>query len=141
MKKIVLFIILNTFVLAMPLKDGKYSVRTEKSFWFWYPYTSVIIRNGEIVEAYHDRIKLDGRKASENDKYNSSMMRSSKTNPKIYSKAIPEEFFNKNKDLNKMDNIAGATDSVQNFKSQIKFLIHKAETEGPGNYIMSENQL
>ncbi|SJZ36940.1 Major membrane immunogen, membrane-anchored lipoprotein [Cetobacterium ceti] len=142
MKKILLCsLLLSSIALGAQLKDGKYTVRTDKSIWFWYPYTAMVVKNGEIVSTYHDRIKLDGRKASEDESYNKNMYKKVKINPEMYSKLIPEDFFKNGKDLNKMDGISGATDSLNHFKSQMKFLIEKSETEGPGNYIMKKSEL
>lgn len=142
MKKVLLLTtILSSSIFATTLKDGFYTCRSEKSMWSWYPYTTMTVKDGEITSVYHDRIKADGSKASNDEKYCERMLSSSKSSPKLYSEEIPKNFFKANKDLNAMDTVAGATDSVLEFKKELQFLIEKAETVGPGNYVIENSKL
>ncbi|MGL4403003.1 MAG: hypothetical protein ACRCTS_04700 [Fusobacteriaceae bacterium] len=141
MKKLLALLLLFSTVAHAQLKDGKYTCVTDKTIWFWYPYTEMTVQNGEVVSASHDRIKKDGQKASLDEGYNKSMMKKTGVNPEIYSKTIPENYFKAGKDLEKMDGLAGATDSVNHFKKQMILLLEKAETVGPGDYIIEKSQL
>ncbi|MGL6115903.1 MAG: hypothetical protein ACRC1R_12895 [Cetobacterium sp.] len=140
-KIFILTILLATFTNAQNLKDGFYSVRTDKTYFFYYPTTTMTVKNGEIVAVTHDRTQLDGKKASEDEDYNKNMLENRGVNAEIYSKKLVEEYFAANKNLDKVENIAGATDSSRHFKSQMRFLIEKAQTKGPGNYIMKNYDL
>ncbi|MGL4969903.1 MAG: hypothetical protein ACRC5B_07115, partial [Fusobacteriaceae bacterium] len=140
-KKLLTLFILISSIANANLKDGKYTCTSDKTIWFWYPYTEMTVENGEVVSASHDRIKKDGRKASLDEGYNKSMLKKNGVNPEIYSKVIPENYFKAEKDLEKMDGLAGATDSVKHFKKQMSLLLEKAETVGPGDYIIEKSQL
>ncbi|MGL4671006.1 MAG: hypothetical protein ACRC6J_05745 [Cetobacterium sp.] len=141
MKKIFILMLMISSIANAGLKDGKYTSRTDKTIWFWYPYTEMIVKNGEVISVYHDRIKNDGSKASEDESYNKNMAKKQNVNPALYSKLIPENYFKAGKNLQKMDEIAGATDSVNHFKKQMQMLLQKAETEGPGDYIIKKSEL
>ena len=141
MKKLFTLLILMSSVVSAQLKDGKYTCTTDKTIWFWYPYTEMTVEKGEVVSAVHDRIKKDGQKASLDEWYNKNMLKKNNVNPEIYSKQIPENYFKSGKDLEKMDGLVGATDSVNHFKKQMKLLLEKAETVGPGDYVIEKSQL
>ncbi len=142
MKKILMiFAITCSIAIGAELKDGDYSVRTDKTFWFWYPRTEIVVKDGEVIEAYHDRVKKDGRLASEDDWYNKKMLKKNGTNPARYSKEIPENYFKANRDLEKIDNVAGATESVHHFKKQMEFLLEKAEKGETGEFTMPKKDL
>ncbi|MGL5051495.1 MAG: hypothetical protein ACRC0V_08395 [Fusobacteriaceae bacterium] len=141
MKKLLTLFILISSIVSAQLKDGKYTCITDKTIWFWYPYTEMIIENGEVVSASHDRIKKNGEKASLDEGYNKSMLKKANVNPEIYSKKIPENYFKAGKNIDKMDGLAGATDSVTHFKKQMSLMLEKAETVGPGNYVIKKSDL
>ncbi|MGL5053676.1 MAG: hypothetical protein ACRC5W_08845 [Cetobacterium sp.] len=141
MKKIFVLMLVLSSLANAELKDGRYTSKTDKTIWFWYPYTEMTVKNGEIISVYHDRVKNDGSKASEDESYNKSMGKKQNVNPALYSKLIPENYFKAGKNLETMDLVAGATDSVNHFKKQMKMLIQKAETEGPGDYIIKKSEL
>lgn len=142
MKKSLLFLFILVSTLASAnLKDGKYTCVSDKTIWFWYPYTEMTVEKGQVVSVSHDRIKKEGQKASQDNDYNKSMMKKNGVNPAIYSQKIPENYFKAGKSLEKMDGIAGATDSVNHFKKQMTLLLEKAATEGPGNYVIPKSQL
>ncbi len=140
MKKLFIFAfaIMSISAFGDNLKDGKYSVKTDKAMWSWYPYTEFTVENGEIIDVKHNRVKDDGSLASDDKSFNKMMHDKSKSSPKEYSKLIPENFFKAGKDIDKIDNVAGATDSVNQFKKQYKFLINKGK---PGNYTMKVSDL
>lgn len=132
-----MFLVISSFSFGK-LQDGKYSVRTDRSIWFWYPYTEVTVKDGVVTSVAHDRVKTDGRLASQDDSYNNRMFKKTKMSPELYSKLIPENYFKAKGDLDKMDAIAGATDSLSHFKKQYEFLMKQ---EKPGNYIMKKSDL
>lgn len=142
MKKLLItFAIISAVAAGAELKDGKYSVQTDKSIWFWYPKTEILVEDGQVVEATHDRIKKDGRLASQDDWYNKKMLKKTGSNPERYSREIPENYFKAEKDLEKMDSVAGATESVHHFKKQMNFLLEKAEAGETGEFTMSKKEL
>ncbi len=140
MKKlfILAFVILSATSFGSKLEDGKYTVRTDKTIWFWYPYTEFTVKDGEIIDVKHDRVKKDGRLASNDDSYNNRMYKKNNMSPKQYSQMIPANFFKAGKNIDNIDNVAGATDSVNHFKKQYKFLMEQGK---PGNYIMKKSDL
>ena len=100
----------------------------------------MVVKDGKIVEVQHDRYRKT-ELASENNGYNKNMKKKTGTDPKEYSKKLPENFFAAKGDLEKMDGIAGATDSSQHFKIMMKFLMEKAEEGKPGRYTIDKNKL
>ena len=66
------------------------------------------------------------------------MLKKTGSNPEMYSKKIPENYFKADKNLSDMDNVAGATDSVIHFKKQMNFLLKKAEAGETGSFEMSK---
>jgi len=142
MKKLLIaFAIMSVVAAGAELKDGRYSVKTDKSIWFWYPKTEIVVKDGQVVEATHDRVKKDGRLASQDDWYNKKMLKKTGSNPEQYSKEIPENYFKANKNLDEIDNVAGATESVVHFKKQMNFLLKKAETGETGEFLMPKKDL
>ncbi len=142
MKKLIItFAIISSLAAGAELKDGRYSVQTDKSIWFWYPKTEILVEGGEVTEVSHDRVKKDGRLASQDDWYNKKMLKKSGSNPEEYSIKIPENYFKANGNLDEMDSIAGATDSVNHFKKQMNFLLKKAEAGETGDFTMSKKEL
>lgn len=141
MKKIIIFMLFSTVLFGQGLKDGRYSVQTDRSIWFWYPKTEMVVEDGVVTQVSHDRVKKDGRLASEDDWYNKKMLKKTGSNPESYSKDIPENYFKAEKNLEKMDNVAGATDSTTHFKKQMEFLLEKAKIGETGNFEMSKKDL
>lgn len=141
MKKLFLFLILSASLIGENLKDGSYSVQTDKSIWFWYPRTTILVEDGIIVDATHDRVKKDGRLASKDDWYNKKMLKKTGSNPERYSRDIPASYFRAGGDLEKMDNVAGATDSTIHFKRQMDFLLEKAAKGETGEFTMPKKDL
>lgn len=141
MKKILLLMIAISSIANAQLKDGKYTAVSDGSIWFWYPYTEMVVKNGEVVEATNDRIKKSGKKASQDKNYNTDMLKKVGVNPSMYSKMIPENYFKSGKNLEKMDSVAGATDSTDHFKKQMALLLEKANNEGPGDYVIKKSDL
>ena len=133
--------LLSMTIMGQELKDGRYSVQTDKSIWFWYPKTELIVENGEISKVSHNRVKKDGSLASEDEWYNKKMLKKTGTNPKMYSKEIPENYLKADKNLETMDSVAGATDSVMHFKKQMEFLLEKAEKGETGSFEISKKDL
>lgn len=128
--KIILFLIISSITFGK-LSDGIYSVRNDETTWFWYPYTEIVVNKGKIVKVIHDKVNSKGVRAS---KYN---FHSEKLEKKIKNLIVQLEknYYKANGNIDKMDAIAGATESVDEFKRQYKFLIKQ---KLPGNYIMKK---
>ncbi|MGL5544813.1 MAG: hypothetical protein ACRDB6_06865 [Cetobacterium sp.] len=141
MKIFLILMLAFSSIASASLKDGKYTVISDGSIWFWYPYTEMVVKNGEVIEVIHDRIKKSGKKASQDKNYNTDMLKKVGVNPNIYSKMIPENYFKSGKNLEKMDSVAGATDSTDHFKKQMALLLEKASNEGPGSYVIKKSDL
>lgn len=141
MKKLLIFAALSVVAIGAQLNDGNYSVQSDKSIWFWYPKTTITVVGGDIVDVSHDRVKKDGRLASEDEGYNNRMLKKNGTNPQIYSKDIPKNYFKADGDLANIDNVAGATDSVTHFKKQMEFLMEKAKNGETGEFTMPKKDL
>lgn len=141
LKKVIIFMILSMTIMGQGLKDGEYSVQTDKSIWFWYPKTEIIVKNGQVINVSHDRVKKDGRLASKDEWYNKKMLKKTGSNPENYSKEIPENYFKADKNLKTMDNVAGASESVIHFKKQMEFLLEKAKKGETGSFEISKKDL
>lgn len=143
MKKLLLlfFILSSITVLASQYKDGVYYVVASKGTWGWKPFTQITVKNGKITEVITDRINSKGELASKDESYNSSMLKKNKTNPKDYSDKLPKNYYKANGNIDKIDGIAGATDTVNEFKVMMKFLIDKAEKGQPGKYEIDKKLL
>ncbi len=49
MKKLIItFAIISSLAAGAELKDGRYSVQTDKSIWFWYPKTEILVEGGRL---------------------------------------------------------------------------------------------
>ena len=144
MKKIslVLFVLFNfTSFSATIYKDGIYSVVADKGTFGWKPVTEITIKNGKISEIIFDRVNKNGNLASKDNGYNSSMKKKTGTNPAEYSVNIPKNFFSANQNFDKMDAVAGATDSLIEFKIMTSFLLDKASKGEIGKFEIAKSKL
>ena len=98
----------------------------------WSPFVEFSVVNSEIRNLRFDKIKK-GKLASEDKFYNSLMKKKSGINPAEYSKIIPDTFM-RARDADKMDAVAGATQSAQEFKVLMNFLLKKGEEGIPGKF-------
>lgn len=109
------------------LKDGKYKAEAsdfdERG---WKPFVEVEVKDGKISVAKFDYINKDGKFKSEDVEYNKSMEAKVKTGPAKYTKELAAALIEK-QDPAKVDTIAGATHSVENFKKLSAGLLENAK--------------
>lgn len=102
---------------AAALKDGKYKVEAsdfdERG---WKPFIEVEVKAGKITTVTFDDINKDGKFKSEDTAYNENMEKVAKTGPAKYTKQLEESLVAK-QDVAKVDAVAGATSSTNNFKA------------------------
>jgi len=138
MKKVILYLMLATTLLAGELVDGKYSV-TEKVLFGkkWRRVLSIDVKNHEIANISYDKITKKGEKVSENPKELKKIMKEAdginpyEELPKRYMKKREK---NSNPNLDNVDTIAGASVSTSKFNKMMLFLIKKAEKGETGEY-------
>lgn len=144
MKKLLITIfavILITNIMYADIKEGKYSVKEDKySFWGWKGYLNIEIKNGKIVNVEFDYENKDGKKQSEDENYNKNMYKSKNINPKIFTEKLEKEILLK-QSFEKIDSIAGATQSRDKFIEMGKLLMEKSEKGGTGDYILKNKKL
>ncbi len=140
MKKILIGIFVLSSLAFGKIQDGKYYVESEKAMWGWKPFTYMVVENGEIVELKHDRKNKANKNASEDKKYNDSMTKKKGLGIKEASQQL-ENSYMESKDVDKVDDVAGATTTSKEFRAMVKFLLEKAEKGEPGNYKMSNKEL
>ena len=143
MKKLILI----TFFLTLSLcalgafKDGNYNAEEEKYNWFgWKGYLKITVKNGTISEVEYDHKNKDGNLQSTDKKYNESMYKSKKTDPKTFTLKLEQELLEKQSAQN-IDAIAGATQSKEKFVQLAQLLLEKAEKGEAGDYVMKKSKL
>ena len=143
MKKllVLLFIMLSIATFSATYKDGAYYVVANKGTFGWKPFTEIIVKNGKVSQVTFDRINKNGELASKDSGYNKSMKKKVGTNPSEYSVNIPKNFLAVNQNLNQMDAVAGATDSLLEFKIMTKFLLEKAAKGETGKFEINKSDL
>lgn len=136
MKKLIFIILVfnSLYIFASSYYDGEYYVEAKKAKYGWKPFTKIIIKDKKIIKVIHDRKNSNNELASSNSEFNEKMKAASGSSPKEYSKKIPESFIKSNYSFEKMDGVAGATDSVKQFKQMMAFLLKKAEKGKTGNF-------
>lgn len=106
------------FEAAAPaLKDGKFKAEAadfdERG---WKSFVEVEVKAGKITAVTFDDINKDGKFKSEDADYNKAMEDKVKTGPAKYTKQLEDALLAK-QDVAKVDAIAGATNSVNAFKT------------------------
>jgi major membrane immunogen (membrane-anchored lipoprotein) len=98
------------------LKDGKFKAEAsdfdDKG---WKPFVEVETKEGKITAVSFDYTNKDGKFKSEDADYNKNMEAKVKTGPAKYTKELEDALVAK-QDVAKVDTVAGATHSVDNFK-------------------------
>lgn len=120
--------ILTTVVLAscssgdVTMKDGTYKAQFDSADTHgWTDYVEVTVQDGKISSAVYDALNEQGMKKTEDANYQESMEPVSGTYPSKYSSELSTQLVEK-QDSEKVDIIAGATDSSNSFKKLIKDL-------------------
>ena len=117
---------------ASDYKDGKYRAeydQVDKNG--WKAFVELTVKDGKITEVDYDYLNEKEELKSENAEYNKKMKEIAGTNPETYLPALEEALVDK-QDAAKIDNITGATHSVDGFKEMVAKLvdekIKKADT-------------
>ena len=143
MKKIVILIVLLMLSASAfaSFKDGEYIANEDKySFWGWKAYVKIIIKDGKVISVDHDYENKKGGKQSQDEKYNKDMFKSKKTDPKTFTAKWSKELLDE-QSADKIDTIAGATESHTKFVTLSKLLLEKAQTGETGEYVLKKSKL
>lgn len=143
MKKLILgvFLLFSFCMLGAEYIDGIYYVAADKATYGWKPFTEMVIKEGQISSITFDRVNKKGEFASFDEKYNKRMKKKSGINPEEYSVQIPKKYFEAGKNLEDMDAVSGATDSVREFKIMMTFLLDKAQKGETGKFEIKKSDL
>lgn len=143
MKKIILttlFLLISIYSFAA-LKDGNYNAQEEKFNWFgWKGYVKITVKNGAITEVEYDHKNKEGALQSTDKKYNDSMYKSKKIDPKTFTAKLEKELLDEQSAQN-IDAVAGATQSKDKFVQLSKLLLEKAEKGETGDYVLKKSKL
>lgn len=106
---------------AATLKDGTYKAKLSEDSHGWTDYVEVTIADGKISAVDFDSLNEAGDKKSENQEYEDSMVPVSGIGPMTFFKKYEDDLLAK-QDADKVDLVAGATDSGNKFKKMVKEL-------------------
>ena len=97
-------------------KDGTYKA-TYDDFdeHGWKAYVDISITDGEISDVDFDYVNEEGDLKSKDEEYNTLMKEKSGSSPEEFSPALEQQLIEK-LNVKEIDNITGATHSVENFK-------------------------
>ncbi len=115
---------------ASDYKDGKYRAeydQIDKNG--WKAFVELTVKDGKIAEVDYDYLNENKERKSENEAYNTKMMEVAKTNPETYLPALEKALVDK-QDAAKIDNITGATHSVDGFKEMVAKLVDEKIKKG-----------
>ena len=98
------------------MKDGTYKAEyKEFDEHGWKDYVSITVESGKITAVDYDAVNADGAKKSEDTAYREQMEPISKTYPEKFYKELEDQLKNE-QDLKKVEAVAGATTSSNDFK-------------------------
>lgn len=109
-------------------KDGTYKA-TYDDFdeHGWKAYVEIVISDGEISDVDFDYVNEDGDIKSEDEEYNALMKEKSGSSPEEFSPALEQQLIEK-QNVKEIDNITGATHSVENFKKLAEAALKNAKS-------------
>ncbi|WP_051541932.1 FMN-binding protein [Clostridium lundense] len=108
-------------------KDGKYKATYDKfDKYGWKGYVEVQVKNSKIDNVDFDYLNKDNKRKSQDKTYNEKMKPVSKTAPNEFCPKLGKDLVNK-RDIDKVDNISGATVSTQEFKNLAKAALKNAK--------------
>lgn len=109
------------------LKNGIYKAEFDKfDDHGWKPTLEMEIKDGKITRATFDYINTDGKFKTEDEDYAKAMKEASGTTPAEASGKLDDDLVKK-QDVDKIDTVAGATHSTENFKKLAKAAIANAK--------------
>ncbi len=118
---------LSTFSLSSDLKDGIYRAEYKKfDKYGWRQFLDLEIKNGTIASANFDYINRDGNLKSQDLSYNKRMKDKSGTSPKEFTPLFEKELLDK-QSIEKLDGVAGATHSFQDFRALAEIILKNAK--------------
>ena len=109
------------------LKDGTYRAEMSTESHGYKDYVEIKVLNGKIDTVVYDSVTQDGKKKSDDENYKKSMMDGNKnanlpeTYPADYMKKLSQSLV-EHQDIEKVDAIAGATTSSNDFKTLVNAL-------------------
>lgn len=134
LKKIIpitMFLVGATAFSAM-LKDGKYTSVSEYDKYGWQTKHTIFVKNGKITESVLVNTNKKSENKAEDLKYNEAMKKKSGIS---FNEAVDK--LNKilvEKQSSDIDNVAGATHTVEDFKKSSAFLIKLAKEGKTGEH-------
>lgn len=114
---------------AQKYKDGTYSAQMKEPDNGWTEFVTIQVRDDRVTVIELDAKDSKGNLKSSNTQLKDSMMADNKKNglpetfPTKFYSDISTEFYQKDFDVTKMENIAGATVSCNNFKLMVGELL------------------
>ncbi|WP_426348862.1 FMN-binding protein [Alloiococcus sp. CFN-8] len=115
---------------ASDYKDGKYRAeydQIDKNG--WKAFVELTVKDGKIAEVDYDYLNDKEERKSENEAYNTKMKEVAGTNPEAYLPELEKALVDK-QDASKIDNITGATHSVDGFKEMVAKLVDEKIKKG-----------
>lgn len=111
------------------LKDGTYRAEMSAESHGYKDYVEITVVGGKIDTVVYDSQTADGKRKTQDEDYKKAMMDGNKnagipeTYPADYSKKLTEALLEK-QDINKVDTVAGATTSSDDFKALVSALMN-----------------
>ncbi|MGM9973132.1 MAG: FMN-binding protein [Clostridiaceae bacterium] len=115
---------------ASDYKDGKYRAeydQIDKNG--WKAFVELTVKDGKISEVDYDYLNDKDERKSENAEYNKKMKEIAGTNPETYLPELEKALVDK-QDASKIDNITGATHSVDGYKEMVAKLVDEKIKKG-----------
>ena len=108
-------------------KDGKYKAAYDKlDSHGWKAFAEIEIKDGKIATVDFDYLNKDNKRKSEDAEYTKAMKPKSGTSPDEFCPKLEKDLVEK-QDVDKVDAITGATNSVTNFKTLSKTALENAK--------------
>lgn len=103
-------------------KDGTYTAEFDQYDGDGYKTQLIVtVQDGEVSKMVFDAINANGELKSQDQKMNEQMQQVQGTNPTQYAQDLINQFMAQN-DIDKVDDVAGATVASQSFKTLFKAL-------------------
>jgi len=121
-------------------KDGTYKA-TYDDFdeHGWKAYVEITIKDGKIADVDFDYVNEEGNLKSEDEEYNATMKEASGTSPEEFSPALEQQLIEK-QNVKEIDNITGATHSVENFKELANAALKNAKSGNTEEVILEQKK-
>ncbi|NLW79173.1 MAG: FMN-binding protein [Ruminococcaceae bacterium] len=118
--------------------DGTYYAEFEEYDSYGYKeYMRVTVEDGAVTALEYNAMDADGALRTQDEKYRQNMESVNDTYPEKYTADLVNQFM-ENKDIDKLDAIAGATWSSDSFKALYKALLLNMAV-GDTNTVLVEN--